>query len=86
MKKYNLDITPLKKNDKVRFVLPYLDGELKFKGEVIAINSKTLEVRYETCIGEQEPYKINILTTEIPYSFLYSEGFIQEHKKTNTNF
>jgi hypothetical protein len=70
MKKYNLDITLLKQKDKVRFALPYLDSYLKFKGEIISLKMKTLEVRYKTCVGEQEPYKINILTTEIPYSFL----------------
>ncbi len=70
MKKYNIDITLLKQKDKVRFELPHLDSRLKFNGEVVTINSKTLEVKYETCVGEQEPYKMNILTTEIPYSFL----------------
>jgi hypothetical protein len=70
MKKYNFDITLLKQKDEVRFALPYLDSYLKFKGEILSLKMKTLEVRYKTCVGEQEPYKINILTTEIPYSFL----------------
>jgi hypothetical protein len=70
MKKYNIDITQLKINDEVRFELPYLDSKLKFKGTVISIKTKTLEIEYKTCIGDLISYKSNIFTTEIPFSFL----------------
>lgn len=70
MNKDNFDITSLNPGDKVSFAVPYLDTYLKFKGEVISLNISTLEVIYKTSVGEQYPYKINELITEIPYSFL----------------
>ena len=60
----------LKVNDSIGFTLPYFEGKLKFTGEVLKIKSKTVEVKYETCLGENEPYKINVLKTEIPFSFI----------------
>ena len=65
-----MNLNNLKINDKINFTLPYLDGNLKFNGIVIKLKTNTLEVKYQTCVGEIEPYKINVLTTEIPYSFL----------------
>ena len=59
----------LKISDKIFFTLPYLDGKFKFKGEILKIKANTIEVKYKTCVGENNPYKINVLTTEIPYSF-----------------
>jgi hypothetical protein len=70
MNKDNFDITFLKPGDEVSFAVPYLDTYLKFKGEVISLKMTTLEVSYKTSVGEQDPYKINKLITEIPYSFL----------------
>ena len=70
MIKYNIDITQLKINDEVRFELPYLDSKLKFKGTVISVKAKTLEIEYKTCIGDLIFYTNNIFTTEIPFSFL----------------
>jgi hypothetical protein len=69
MKKDNFDFTHLKPNDEVRFTLPYLDSYLKFKGEVISLKMTTIVVSYKTCLGQQNPYEVNKLTTEIPYSF-----------------
>jgi hypothetical protein len=65
MIKYNIDITQLKINDEVRFELPYLDSKLKFKGTVISIKAKTLEIEYKTCIGDLIFYTNNIFTTEM---------------------
>lgn len=70
MNEINFDIKSLKIGREIGFTLPYLNSKLKFNGEIIKINTKTVEVRYKTCLGEQDPYKINILSTEIPFSFL----------------
>ncbi len=71
----------IKISDKISFTLPYIDGKFKFNGEVISIKTNTLEVKYKTCIGENEPYKINILTTEIPFSFVVKK--VQSHSNQN---
>lgn len=60
----------LKISDEISFNLPYLEGKFKFSGEVIRIKTNTLEVKYKTSVGENDPYKINVLTTEIPFSFV----------------
>jgi hypothetical protein len=64
MIKYNIDITQLKINDEVRFELPYLDSKLKFKGTVISIKAKTLEIEYKTCIGDLLFYTNNSRVSE----------------------
>lgn len=69
-----MNLNNLKTSDKINFTLPYLDGKLKFSGEVMRIKTNTLEVKYKTCVGENEPYKINVLTTEIPFSFVVKKN------------
>jgi hypothetical protein len=64
----------LKISDKISFTLPYLDGKFKFSGEVMRVKTTTLEVKYKTCVGENNPYKINVLTTEIPFSFVVKKN------------
>lgn len=64
----------LKISDKISFTLPYLDGKFNFTGEVINLKTNTLEVKYKTSVGEKEPYKINILSTEIPFSFVVKKN------------
>lgn len=57
-------------NQNISFKVPYFDGNLKMKGQVVEAYQNTLLVKYKTCVGEIEPYKMNELITEIPHSFI----------------